>query len=51
MNSSEQVLVTVTMVTVTMLPFLLRCVRYKCGLINTIQDVLRQRPGWVEVKE
>lgn len=34
-----------------MLPFLLRCVRYKCGLINTIQDVLRQRPGWVEVKE
>ncbi len=27
------------------------CVRYKCGLLNTIQDVLRQRPGWVEVKE
>lgn len=28
-----------------------RCVRYRCGLINTIADVLRQRPGWVEVKE
>ncbi|XP_038578977.1 probable tubulin polyglutamylase TTLL9 isoform X2 [Micropterus salmoides] len=27
------------------------CVRYKCGLFNTIQDVLRQRPGWVEVKD
>ncbi|XP_019907512.2 probable tubulin polyglutamylase TTLL9 isoform X2 [Esox lucius] len=27
------------------------CVRYKCGLTNTIQDVLRQRPGWIEVKE
>ncbi|XP_041859496.1 probable tubulin polyglutamylase TTLL9 isoform X2 [Melanotaenia boesemani] len=27
------------------------CVRYKCGLINTIQDVLRQRPNWVEVKD
>ncbi|TMS16104.1 putative tubulin polyglutamylase TTLL9 [Larimichthys crocea] len=27
------------------------CVRYKCGLINTILDVLRQRPGWVEVKD
>ncbi|KAG5837919.1 hypothetical protein ANANG_G00218220 [Anguilla anguilla] len=27
------------------------CVRYKCGLTNTIQDVLRQRPGWVEVKD
>lgn len=38
-----------------MLQYLLRegrsCVRYKCGLFNTIQDVLRQRPGWVEVKE
>ncbi len=34
--------------------FLLRegrsCVRYKCGLFNTVQDVLSQRPGWVEVK-
>ncbi|XP_030625769.1 putative tubulin polyglutamylase TTLL9 [Chanos chanos] len=27
------------------------CVRYKCGLTNTIQDVLRHRPGWVEVKD
>ncbi|XP_076840164.1 putative tubulin polyglutamylase TTLL9 isoform X2 [Brachyhypopomus gauderio] len=27
------------------------CVRYKCSLINTILDVLHQRPGWVEVKE
>ncbi|CAH2299727.1 probable tubulin polyglutamylase TTLL9 isoform X1 [Pelobates cultripes] len=27
------------------------CVRYKCALTNTIADVLRQRPGWVEVKE
>uniref|UniRef100_M4AQX9 Tubulin--tyrosine ligase-like protein 9 n=2 Tax=Xiphophorus TaxID=8082 RepID=M4AQX9_XIPMA len=27
------------------------CVRYKCGLFNTIQDVLRQRPNWVEVKD
>ncbi|KAI1897190.1 hypothetical protein AGOR_G00080660 [Albula goreensis] len=27
------------------------CVRYKCSLINTIQEVLRQRPGWVEVKD
>uniref|UniRef100_A0A3Q1F6N5 Tubulin--tyrosine ligase-like protein 9 n=1 Tax=Acanthochromis polyacanthus TaxID=80966 RepID=A0A3Q1F6N5_9TELE len=27
------------------------CVRYKCGLLNTIQDVLRQRPNWVEVKD
>ncbi|XP_029362898.1 putative tubulin polyglutamylase TTLL9 [Echeneis naucrates] len=27
------------------------CVRYKCGLLSTIQDVLRQRPGWVEVKD
>ncbi|XP_055077330.1 probable tubulin polyglutamylase TTLL9 [Periophthalmus magnuspinnatus] len=27
-------------------------VYYKCGLMNnTIQDVLRQRPGWVEVKD
>ncbi|CAL9696402.1 unnamed protein product [Knipowitschia caucasica] len=27
-------------------------VYYKCGLINnTIQDVLRHRPGWVEAKE
>uniref|UniRef100_A0A3Q3X7Y9 Tubulin--tyrosine ligase-like protein 9 n=1 Tax=Mola mola TaxID=94237 RepID=A0A3Q3X7Y9_MOLML len=28
-----------------------RCVRYKCGLHNTILDVLRQRPGWVEAKD
>ncbi|XP_013886987.1 putative tubulin polyglutamylase TTLL9 [Austrofundulus limnaeus] len=28
-----------------------RCVRYKCGLISTIQDVLRKRPDWVEVKD
>ncbi|XP_031701561.1 putative tubulin polyglutamylase TTLL9 isoform X2 [Anarrhichthys ocellatus] len=28
-----------------------RCVRYKCGQLNTIQGVLRQRPGWVEVKD
>ncbi|XP_029013456.1 probable tubulin polyglutamylase TTLL9 isoform X2 [Betta splendens] len=28
-----------------------RCVRYKCSLPGTIQDVLRQRPGWVEVKD
>ncbi|XP_032375624.1 putative tubulin polyglutamylase TTLL9 isoform X2 [Etheostoma spectabile] len=27
------------------------CVRYKCGPLNTIQDVLRHRPGWVEVKD
>ncbi|KAJ8016579.1 hypothetical protein DPEC_G00008700 [Dallia pectoralis] len=27
------------------------CVRFRCGLTNTIQDVLRQRPGWVEVKD
>ncbi|XP_067384030.1 probable tubulin polyglutamylase TTLL9 [Channa argus] len=27
------------------------CVRYKCGLLSTIQDVLHQRPGWVEVKD
>ncbi|XP_075032669.1 putative tubulin polyglutamylase TTLL9 isoform X3 [Mixophyes fleayi] len=27
------------------------CIRYKCALINTIADVLRQRPGWTEVKE
>lgn len=28
------------------------CVRYKCGLpCNTIQDVLHQRPNWIEVKE
>ncbi|XP_029995217.1 putative tubulin polyglutamylase TTLL9 [Sphaeramia orbicularis] len=26
-------------------------IRYKCCQINTIQDVLRQRPGWVEVKD
>uniref|UniRef100_A0A3Q3ASS3 Tubulin--tyrosine ligase-like protein 9 n=1 Tax=Kryptolebias marmoratus TaxID=37003 RepID=A0A3Q3ASS3_KRYMA len=40
---------------VTVLLCLLRdgrsCIRYKCGLINTIQDVLRQRPNWVEVKD
>nr|XP_057940998.1 probable tubulin polyglutamylase TTLL9 isoform X6 [Doryrhamphus excisus] len=29
-----------------------RCVvHYKCGLPGTIQDVLKQRPGWVEVKD
>ncbi|KAK2851251.1 hypothetical protein Q5P01_007527 [Channa striata] len=27
------------------------CVRFKCGLLSTIQDVLHQRPGWVEVKD
>ncbi|XP_067302757.1 probable tubulin polyglutamylase TTLL9 isoform X1 [Pseudorasbora parva] len=27
------------------------CIRYRCGLTNTIQDVLIQRPGWVEVKD
>ncbi|XP_008411675.1 putative tubulin polyglutamylase TTLL9 [Poecilia reticulata] len=27
------------------------CVRYKCGLPTTIQDVLKQRPNWVEVKD
>ncbi|XP_041112744.1 probable tubulin polyglutamylase TTLL9 [Polyodon spathula] len=27
------------------------CIRFKCTLINTIQDVLRQRAGWVEVKD
>uniref|UniRef100_A0A3B1IJA9 Tubulin--tyrosine ligase-like protein 9 n=1 Tax=Astyanax mexicanus TaxID=7994 RepID=A0A3B1IJA9_ASTMX len=26
-------------------------VRYKCSMINSILDVLRQRPGWVEIKE
>ncbi|XP_034454847.1 probable tubulin polyglutamylase TTLL9 [Hippoglossus hippoglossus] len=26
-------------------------VRFKCSLIHTIQNVLRQRPGWVEVKD
>uniref|UniRef100_A0A3Q1IXZ8 Tubulin--tyrosine ligase-like protein 9 n=1 Tax=Anabas testudineus TaxID=64144 RepID=A0A3Q1IXZ8_ANATE len=30
---------------------IISCVRYKCGLLGTIQDVLRQRPGWVEVKD
>ncbi|XP_077410973.1 putative tubulin polyglutamylase TTLL9 isoform X3 [Vanacampus margaritifer] len=29
-----------------------RCaVRYRCGPLGTIQDVLRQRPGWIEVKD
>ncbi|XP_056305040.1 probable tubulin polyglutamylase TTLL9 [Danio aesculapii] len=27
------------------------CIRYRCGLTNTIQDVLNHRPGWVEVKD
>ncbi|XP_056588551.1 probable tubulin polyglutamylase TTLL9 isoform X1 [Triplophysa dalaica] len=27
------------------------CIRYRCGLTNTIQDILNHRPGWVEVKE
>ncbi|XP_059836400.1 probable tubulin polyglutamylase TTLL9 isoform X4 [Hypanus sabinus] len=26
-------------------------IRFKCVLTNTILDVLRQRPGWVEVKD
>ncbi|KAM6456263.1 putative tubulin polyglutamylase TTLL9 isoform 6-T6 [Liasis olivaceus] len=26
-------------------------IRFKCALTNTILDVLRQRPGWVEVKD
>ncbi|XP_048873581.1 probable tubulin polyglutamylase TTLL9 isoform X1 [Brienomyrus brachyistius] len=26
-------------------------IRYRCGFTNTIQDVLRQRAGWVEAKE
>ncbi|XP_057686425.1 probable tubulin polyglutamylase TTLL9 isoform X1 [Corythoichthys intestinalis] len=29
-----------------------RCtVRYKCGPLGTIQDVLKQRAGWIEVKD
>ncbi|XP_069507107.1 probable tubulin polyglutamylase TTLL9 isoform X2 [Ambystoma mexicanum] len=27
------------------------CIRFKCALNNTILDVLRHRPGWVEVKD
>uniref|UniRef100_F6SLV9 Tubulin--tyrosine ligase-like protein 9 n=1 Tax=Ornithorhynchus anatinus TaxID=9258 RepID=F6SLV9_ORNAN len=27
------------------------CIRFKCSLVNTILDVLHQRPGWVEVKD
>ncbi|XP_030067060.1 putative tubulin polyglutamylase TTLL9 isoform X2 [Microcaecilia unicolor] len=27
------------------------CIRFKCALTNTIMDVLRQRPGWMEVKD
>ncbi|XP_041061413.1 probable tubulin polyglutamylase TTLL9 [Carcharodon carcharias] len=27
------------------------CIRFKCVLTNTILDVLRQRAGWVEVKD
>ncbi|TFK02228.1 putative tubulin polyglutamylase TTLL9 [Platysternon megacephalum] len=27
------------------------CIRFKCALPNTILDILRRRPGWVEVKE
>lgn len=27
-----------------------RPIRFKCGLLNTILDVLRNRPGWEEVK-
>ncbi|KAJ3581703.1 hypothetical protein NHX12_016358, partial [Muraenolepis orangiensis] len=27
------------------------CIRYKCGFLNTIQDVLGKRPGWIEVKD
>nr|XP_020473570.1 probable tubulin polyglutamylase TTLL9 isoform X2 [Monopterus albus] len=29
----------------------IRCVRYRCGQLSTIKDVLRQRPGWVEVRD
>ncbi|XP_053706189.1 probable tubulin polyglutamylase TTLL9 isoform X2 [Synchiropus splendidus] len=28
-----------------------RTIYFKCGLHNTILDVLRQRPGWIEVKD
>ncbi|XP_077976310.1 putative tubulin polyglutamylase TTLL9 [Styela clava] len=28
-----------------------RIIRFKCAMNNTIADVLRQRPGWVESKE
>ncbi|XP_051788797.1 probable tubulin polyglutamylase TTLL9 [Erpetoichthys calabaricus] len=27
------------------------CIRFRCSLTNTILDVLRQRPSWVEAKE
>lgn len=27
------------------------CIRYKCGLNNTVHDVLKQRPGWIEAKD
>ncbi|XP_001363908.2 probable tubulin polyglutamylase TTLL9 isoform X5 [Monodelphis domestica] len=27
------------------------CIRFKCTVLNTLMDVLRHRPGWVEVKD
>ncbi|XP_074148878.1 putative tubulin polyglutamylase TTLL9 isoform X2 [Sminthopsis crassicaudata] len=27
------------------------CIRFKCAVMNTLLDVLRCRPGWVEVKD
>ncbi|XP_074067952.1 putative tubulin polyglutamylase TTLL9 isoform X3 [Macrotis lagotis] len=27
------------------------CIRFKCSVMNTLMDVLRHRPGWVEVKD
>ncbi|XP_027723259.1 probable tubulin polyglutamylase TTLL9 isoform X1 [Vombatus ursinus] len=27
------------------------CIRFKCAVMNTLMDVLRRRPGWVEVKD
>ncbi|XP_044517481.1 probable tubulin polyglutamylase TTLL9 [Gracilinanus agilis] len=27
------------------------CIRFKCTVLNTLMDVLRRRPGWVEVKD
>ncbi|XP_043836652.1 probable tubulin polyglutamylase TTLL9 isoform X1 [Dromiciops gliroides] len=27
------------------------CIRFKCSVMNTLTDVLRHRPGWVEVKD
>merc|ERR1719309_1441558 len=28
-----------------------RIIRYKCSLHNTIADVMRNRPGWIEAKD